>query len=82
MGVMAYRKTSTNLVRCDLCKRATHSIYQMTLGDMQYKFCSGLHADAARRNFEKNKSLGVTPNNPSPVVDETTEVGENIDDFE
>ena len=60
MGVMSYRMTSNHLLRCDLCKKVTHTVYAIELDGIKYKFCSGAHADAARRNFEEKKRLGVT----------------------
>lgn len=61
MGVMSLKQKSSNLVRCDLCRNVTHYIYNVTLGGMRYRFCSGLHAELASKNFQKNESLGLKP---------------------
>ena len=54
-----------NLVKCDLCKKPSHGTYHVVLGDNHYNFCSGLHANMAARNYEKNKDkIGIISQDP------------------
>lgn len=60
---MVLRKTSPHLVRCDLCQKVSHNLYQVEIGEdnLKYKFCSGMHAQTAKENFDKNIELKRTP---------------------
>ena len=81
MGQNVLKQRTSHLVRCDLCKNATHHLYKIRLGDHVYGFCSAMHAEEARMNYETNVKKGVTPSNPNPVEIDEPE-GDNISDFE
>lgn len=61
MGSMVLRQNVPYLVKCDLCGHVSHNIYQVSFDGVKYKFCSGMHAEQARNNFNKNKELNVKP---------------------
>ena len=77
MGVSVFRSKNTFMKRCDRCHKQTHYIYRMQLGQFSYNFCSGLCADAARKEYEKKEKLGITPTNPEPITDLIEDGDEN-----
>lgn len=77
MGTMALRKHSNHLVRCDLCQKVTHDVYDVEIGGMRYKFCSDMHATQALANFNKNIELGRKPY-ITEAPEEPIEVGDSL----
>lgn len=70
MGQSVYRQKNIYLKRCDKCGKLSHYTYRMSLGTLSYLFCSGMCADAARKEFEAKQAQGITPTNAEPIVDE------------
>mgnify|MGYP001587252371 CR=1 FL=1 len=70
MGLLAFRVDSPMLQRCDLCKHPAKSLYKVQIGEHQYKFCSGMHANTATENYNQKKAKGITPANPFPLEEE------------
>lgn len=61
MGMMSLKQKTNHLVRCDLCKKSTHYVYNVSIDGQNYKFCSGEHANQAANNYKSNKERGVKP---------------------
>ena len=61
MGIMVYRTKSDHLKRCDLCHKASHSMYRIRLGEQNYQFCSGAHANVAAKNYKNKLDQGINP---------------------
>lgn len=55
------RHTTQYLTRCDMCGKTNQHFYSANIGGMSYKFCSGIHMQRAKSNFERNKNISVTP---------------------
>ena len=69
MGVTVYRQKNIYMKRCDKCHKLSHYIYRLQLGQFSYNFCSGLCADAARKEYEEKEKGGITPSNLEPIDD-------------
>lgn len=67
MGQIVLRQKNTYLKRCEKCGKLSHYIYRMQLGQYSYNFCSGMCADAARKEYEAKEKQGITPNNLQPI---------------
>lgn len=77
MGIYSLKYKTLSPIRCDLCKKPVKEFYQIAIDGNSYKFCSGLHAEMARKNFEANKKLKITQQEEKH--DEGT--GETNEDF-
>lgn len=76
---MVFREESKHQVHCDFCKRVTHQVYRVSIGDFMYKFCSGMHAQAAINNYHIKKKNGMSPNLPGGVEEDADILDENSD---
>lgn len=77
--IMAMRRKSSNLTRCNLdtCGRTSQHFYGANIGGKQYTFCSGAHIAQAQKNFDINKSVVI----PTPQESYTDyEQGEDFND--
>jgi hypothetical protein len=71
MGVTVYRQKNQYMKRCDKCHKLSHYIYRLQLGNLQYNFCSGMCADAARVEYDRKEKSGISPENLTPIDDES-----------
>jgi len=76
MGVTVFRQKNQYMKRCEKCGKLSHYIYRMQLGQFPYNFCSGLCADAARKEYEHKEKSGITPTNPDPIEEGGDELEE------
>lgn len=77
---MTLKQKTNHLVRCDYCKNTTHYVYRVKIGDFIYNFCSGVHANYAKNNFDEKIAKGITPSNLSPIEEPSAE-GDNLEDY-
>ena len=63
------KQKNVYMKRCDKCKKLTHYIYRVNLGQFAYNLCSSFCVDAARAEYEYKQKNNITPTNDESIED-------------